>query len=80
MKNIEKRPDGNIRVWTIESGEEIHDVDNLDADIELVQEFSRSRFARKHTEDLRHIQTVEYIRKMNETNVPDPNAIDPDDI
>ena len=80
MKNIEKRPDGNVRVWTIESGEEIHDVDNLAADIELVQEFSRSRFARKHTEDLRHIRTVEYIRKMNETNVPDLNAIDPDDI
>ena len=50
-ESTEHRPNGDVRVWVIESGEDI-DVENIDNDVEIVQEFSRTRFAQRHTEDL----------------------------
>ena len=38
--------------WVIESGEDIDDIEAVDDDVEIVQEFSRTRFAQRHTEDL----------------------------
>ena len=60
----------------IESGEELNNIEKIDENIEIVQEFSRTRFAQRHTEDLRYTRTVEYLQKMNEEDNQTSELID----
>ena len=70
-----------IQIWHIQSGEEIHDCGNIDADVEIVQEFSRTQFAECHTEEIRYMCMKEMLRSMNEGSKDETAAVaDPDDV
>ena len=60
----------------IESGEELNNIEKINENIEIVQEFSHTRFAQRHTEDLRYNRTVEYLWKMNEKDSQMSELID----
>ena len=79
LQTEENRPNGSkVRIWHIQSGEELHNIRNIDADVEIVQEFSRTRFAERHTEEIRYTRTNEMLRSLQEKS--EAAEADPDDI
>ena len=79
LQTEENRPNGSkVQIWHIQSGEELHDIGNIDADVEIVQEFSRTRFAERHTEEIRYTHTNEMLRSLQEKL--EAAEADPDDI